>query len=132
MMAATSTSAGSNQINSVELTFRPEDFKVSDAFSWFSFRVTAKEPAAIQIRLKFPDNYARFWPKISTDGLNWDRASEDSVSISKNGKNMQLSLHVDASGTWVAAQELFTQKSYDKWFEELAAHAEIRTAVIGE
>ena len=120
--------------NTVELTFQPEDENVVDAFSWFSFRVTAKAEAAsvIQIHLKFPDAYARFWPKISADGKNWQRATEESVTLTDNGKNMRLSLHVDASGTWVSAQELFTQESYDKWFEELAAHAEIRTAVIGK
>jgi len=118
--------------NTVELTFRPEDYTVSDAFSWFSFRVTAKEAGVIQIRLKFPDAYARYWPKISTDGQNWQRAAEDSVTLTDNGKNMQLRLRVDDSGTWVSAQELVTQESYDQWFEELAAHAEIRTTVIGK
>jgi len=118
--------------DTVELTFRPEDYKVSDAFSWFSFRVAAKEPGAIQIHLKFPDNYARFWPKISIDGRNWTRATEDSVEISKNGKNLQLSLNVDESGVWVSAQELVTQNYYDQWLEELAAHDEIKTAVIGQ
>lgn len=115
----------------VDLTFRPEDHEVSDAFSWFSFRVAAKEPGVIQMRLKFPDNYARFWPKISTDGHTWTRAPNDSVEISKNGKNLRLSLSVDESDVWVSAQELVTQNFYDQWLEELAAHDEIGTTVIG-
>ena len=115
----------------VDLTFRPEDEDVSDAFSWFSFRVAPKEPGAIRMRLEFPDNYARFWPKISTDGHTWTRANDDSVEISKDGKNLQLSLSVDESGVWVSAQELVTQDVYDRWLEELAAHDEISTTVIG-
>jgi len=117
--------------NAVELTFRPEDYKVSDAYAWFSFRVMAKESGDLNIRLKFPAAYARYWPKISTDGSNWERAAAESVSISKNGKNMQLSLRVDDDGAWVSAQELITQDYYDRWLAELSAHEEIRTAVIG-
>lgn len=117
--------------NAVELTFLPEDEKVDSAYSWFSFRVTAKSAGAIQIRLKFPDTYARFWPKISTDGHNWQRAAEDSVTISKNGKAMLLSLSTNPSGLWVSAQELITQDFYDRWLAELEAHEEVYTAVIG-
>lgn len=118
--------------DSVELTFHPEDHKVDSAFAWFSFRLSADEPRKMNIRLKFPKSYARYWPKISTDGQSWTRVAEQAVTVSRNGRNMDLAVNVGPDGTWVSAQELVTQSFYDQWLDELAAHADIRTAIIGK
>ena len=117
--------------DAVELTFHPEDHKVSDAYSWFAFRVSGEENDTLDVTLKFPRAYARFWPKLSTDGHHWDRAAEDAVLVSENGKNMQITLTVGETGTWVAAQELITQAYYDEWFAELAAHEQLEIGEIG-
>ncbi len=118
--------------DSVELTFLPEDDKVDSAFSWFSFHVAAKKHGDLNIDLQFPAAYARFWPKVSTDGHNWERAPEDAVSIADDGKSMKLALSVRDQSLWVSAQELITQDLYDVWLEELAAHDEIKTIAIGQ
>lgn len=117
--------------DSVELTIKAEDCKVTVEQPWFSFRVTPQQAGEIRIRLKFPNAYARYWPKISTDGQNWRRATDDVVSVSDNGKNMDITLSVAASGTWVSAQELLTESFYDRWLAEMAVHSEIQTAIIG-
>ncbi len=116
----------------VELTFRAEDYRVSDAFAWFSFRVAADGPREITIKLHFPDSYARFWPKLSADGHNWIRAPEDGVERSDVGKSMTLTLDVDETGLWVSAQELLTSRYYDDWLVQLDGHFELETEVIGE
>jgi len=117
--------------DSVELTFHPEDDKVDSAFSWFSFRVTAKEARDLDINLRFPDAYARYWPKLSTDGHRWIRADENAVQIAADAKSLNLRLPVPESGIWVAAQELITLPYYRTWLSELAAHEDITTSVIG-
>jgi len=117
--------------NSVELTIRAEDYKVTVDQPWYSFRITSNQPRDINIRLRFPRAYARYWPKISVDGVNWSRAGEESVTVSKNEKNMYISLRTDATGVWVSAQELITQAYYDEWLQQLAAHDEVQTTVIG-
>lgn len=116
----------------VELEFRPEDDQVEDAFAWFAFRISSDRPRQVEIRLRFPVAYARFWPKLSDDGVNWSPADESTVDRSSSGKAMTLTLDVDASGTWVAAQELLTSAWYEQWLEELAAHEDLETAVIGK
>ena len=116
----------------VELTFRAEDYRVGDAFAWFSFRVAADGPREVTIRLQFPDAYARFWPKLSTDGRTWVRAPEDRVERSEVGKSMTLTLDVDETGLWVSAQELLTSRFYDDWLVQLDGHFELETEVIGE
>lgn len=115
----------------VELTIKPEDRKVVVEQPWFSFKVTSQAPDSIRIKLKFPSAYARYWPKLSTDGVTWQRAAADAVSVPENQKSMDLRVEVVPEGTWVSAQELITQSYYDTWFAELAAHEEITVATIG-
>jgi murein tripeptide amidase MpaA len=117
-------------LNSVELTFRAEDHKVDDAFAWFAFRVNSDIAETLNIRLRFPDAYPRFWPKLSSDGATWTRAPEDSVET--NRKDMKLSITTNVGPTWVAAQELLTADWYEEWLSELSAHDELATAVIGQ
>ena len=117
--------------DSVELTFRAENHRVSDAFAWFSFRIAADDPRNVTVKLQFPDSYARFWPKLSANGRDWVRAPEESVERSEVGKSMTLSLDVDESGLWVSAQELLTSRFYDDWLLQLDGHYDLDTGVIG-
>ena len=117
--------------DAVELTFRAEDYRVEDAFAWFSFRVAADGPRNVTLKLQFPDAYARFWPKLSPDGRNWAPAPEDSVSRSDAGKSMTLALDVDETGLWVSAQELLTSRYYEDWLMQLDGHYELQTEIIG-
>jgi predicted deacylase len=117
--------------NSVELTFRNEDFRVSDAFAWFAFRIAARDSRDVDIKMHFPDAYARFWPKLSRDGEEWVSATEDDVERSEIGKSMTLTVPVDETGLWVSAQELLTEDYYDNWLAQLDAHYELRTSEIG-
>jgi len=115
----------------VELTIKPEDQNVVVEQPWFSFKVTAPSDDTIHILLKFPDAYSRYWPKISTDGVTWQRVADDAVSSSKNEKEMEVVVDVAPGGTWVSAQELITQSYYDTWLAELSVHEEITVATIG-
>lgn len=118
--------------DSVELTFRAEDYRVSDAFSWFAFRVATDTPREVTFKLQFPDSYARFWPKLSRDGRSWSRAPDEAVVRSEVGKSMTLTLDVGESGLWVAAQELRTARFYGDWIVQLDTHPELDTEIIGE
>ena len=120
-----------NSEDRVELTIKPEDQNVVVEQPWFSFKVTAPSDDTIHILLKFPDAYSRYWPKISTDGVTWQRAADDAVSTSKNEKEMEVVVDVAPGGTWVSAQELITQSYYDTWLAELSVHEEITVATIG-
>jgi len=117
---------------SIELTFRPEDYKVDDDFSWFSFRVSTSQPGTLKARLKFPNTRARFLPKISNDGLHWTTLPEQARTKSKNGRNLDIEVAVDENGLWISAQELITQSYYDNWLKELSAHDDVTVAVLGK
>ena len=118
--------------NTVELTIRKEDKEVVVDQPWFSFRVTASKPTKLKVRLKFPEAYARYWPKLSNDGATWRRADESAVTFSKSRKKMELVIDVASLATWVSAQEVLTAEYYDKWLQELAAHDDFTVSVIGK
>lgn len=117
-----------------EITIRPEDRRVTVEQPWFAFRVTPQSGAAneVKIRLRFPGAYARYWPKLSTDGQTWSRAPETAVIVSKNGREMEITLPVVETGLWVAAQELLSIAWYEDWMAELGARSDVVTAVIGQ
>ncbi|MBT8100572.1 MAG: succinylglutamate desuccinylase/aspartoacylase family protein [Gammaproteobacteria bacterium] len=115
----------------VEITIRREDKRVTVEQPWYAFYVTVAKPATLKIRLRFPDAYARYWPKLSTDREKWSRAAEQSVQISADRRSLELRLDVDKDGVWVSAQELLTAEYYAEWLAELDQHPGIETQVIG-
>jgi predicted deacylase len=117
--------------DSVVLTFFAEDPHVDTAFSWFAFRVFANNPDTLRIRLRFPEAYARFEPKVSADGVTWETVPADTLRRSSDGKVMDLQVRIGAAPVWVSAQELLTQDFYDDWHEALEEHDEISADVIG-
>lgn len=116
----------------VELTIKPEDHKVVIEQPWFSFNVTSRQPDSLTVRLRFSDGYARFWPKLSSNGKSWTRAADGAVSTSHNGKEMEVVVATGPETTWVSAQELLAQPYYDAWLAQLDAHPELTVATIGQ
>lgn len=116
---------------SFDITIEPEDHKVIIEQPWYAFRVTAATPGELSVRLRFPDGYARYWPKLSTDGRHWARAPASAVEVPASQKSMTLRLSLSAGTHWIAAQELLSNAWYEEWLAELAGHAELSVAVIG-
>ena len=85
----------------------------------------------IDVRLEFEHGYARYWPKFSTDGLNWRPASTDEARVSDDGAVIEISIDTDAPSLWVSAQELLTNDFYEAWVRELAADDAVRVRLIG-
>jgi hypothetical protein len=115
----------------VVLTFFAEDPHVDTLFSWFAFRVSTNDAGILRIRMRFPEAHARFDPKVSANGVDWETIPADSLRRSSDGKVMDLQVRVGAEPVWVSAQELLTQDFYDDWHEALEGHDEISADVIG-
>ena len=116
---------------SATLTIRPEDAPPINDSPWYAFRIYPKSYGEITVRLKFVDGYARYWPKLSTDGVNWRPMDESRAGRSNDGKSMTIRLRVSEDVVWVAAQELLTTSYYDEWIRELAARDDVSTRVLG-
>lgn len=117
---------------SFDITIRPEDYKVVIDQPWFAFRVSVLQPGELRVQLRIPDGYARYWPKLSTNGTDWTRAPDNAVTLSESKKTVDIELTLDHGPLWIAAQELLPSAWYDNWLDGLADREDLTRAVIGE
>lgn len=113
------------------ITVLPEDSPPINNSPWYAFRVSPKRAGEVTVNLQIVDGDARYWPKISTDGRLWRPLDTSDVTRSEARDSFQFRLDVGESTLWVAAQELLTTAWYDSWIQELAAHDDIATRLLG-
>jgi hypothetical protein len=115
-----------------ELEIFPEDEPPINPSPWYGFRISGRAGDEASIRMTFPDAYARYWPKISRDGNNWQALDESRVSIDEEREWMELNIELEQAQLWIAGQELLTRQYYDEWLHELEVHADINTRLLGQ
>jgi hypothetical protein len=115
-----------------ELTLFPEDAPPINTSPWYAFRASGQPGDDVKMRLSFEDGYARYWPKISLDGVQWRPLAEEQVTSTDDGASMELMLELKSAHVWVSAQELLTADYYRHWLNELAANPAITTRPIGK
>ncbi|MBT8048988.1 MAG: succinylglutamate desuccinylase/aspartoacylase family protein [Gammaproteobacteria bacterium] len=116
-----------------DLTLFPEDYPPINKSPWFAFRVSGQPGDEVTVRMQFHDayGYARYWPKISYDGISWRAAPEDSVTVLPDSAGVQLSLTLEQARVWIAGQEILAQDFYRQWINELEAHPALVTTLAG-
>ena len=114
-----------------ELELFPEDDPPINPSPGYAFRISGQAGDQASIRMTFPDAYARYWPKISRDGSNWQPLDESRVSFNGDQELMELNIQLEQAQLWIAGQELITRQYYDEWLHELEANAEINTRLVG-
>lgn len=121
--------ATSGQIN---IEIRPEDKPPINISPWYAMRLVATEPTTVTLSLQFIDGYARYWPKFSVDGQQWQRFDEGAVSINDAGDRLNINVTVGSEALFVSAQELFTAQWYDEWIDSLRAIPEVSVELLGQ
>jgi len=107
---------------------------------WYAFKLWADTKKDVRLALTYLDSYDhRYYPKLSTDGLNWnpldsanyhiDSVYNDKAELTEN-ISMNISLGPDT--LWVSAQELITSKHINHWMKGLAEKPFISMEKIGE
>ena len=120
-----------NRSGAATLIIRPENEPPINQSPWYAFRVNPKEPGAVSITLEYVNGYARYWPKVSLDGIKWQPMDEARVTRSDDRNSMTLRLLLDENTVWVAGQPLITTTYYDEWMQDLSMHDAIETSVLG-
>ena len=114
-----------------EILIRPEDDPPINRSPWYAFRVSSKSTETITVRLDFEHGYARYWPKLSTDGKSWTPAPPESVRRLDDDVAMEISLPPAEGPVWVSGQELITNPYYDEWVTELRDNDAVDLRVMG-
>jgi hypothetical protein len=114
-----------------DLTLFPEDEPPINKSPWYAYRVSGQPGDQVNIRMKFDNGYARYWPKISQDGEQWAPVSADKV-VKTADDQMELTLQLDQARVWVAGQEILARDFYSRWINQLEAHPGVETSLAGK
>lgn len=116
------------------LTIAPEDDGDINCSPWYAFRVTAARKTRIAVKLDYATCGHRYWPKTSTDGVTWTKMPANRVVISGDGdaKTALLTLELDQTPLFIAAQEIFPPAAYDAWLAQLQTHDFVRRDLLGK
>ena len=101
------------------LMIAPEDEGEINCSAWYAFRVTPQRRARLTIDLDYETCGHRYWPKTSTDGVNWTVMPRNRVTIEgeRGERTARISLRVTDQPVFVAAQEILPPSVYDAWLD---------------
>ncbi|MDE0660261.1 MAG: M14 family metallopeptidase [Gammaproteobacteria bacterium] len=114
------------------ITIRPEDSKVEVPMPWYAFRASPKQEGEAIVLMGFVDADAdRFWPKVSLDGINWQRLPDRAVAVSEDKQRLALRIPLAEAPVWIASQRLLTTRFYDTWTLSLSQRPDVAVRVFG-
>ena len=107
---------------------------------WYAFKVWSSEPKEITVQLTYTNSRNRYFPKVSSDGQNFQPMDSSIVSpfevkdwgISNVPETIEMKLNVSADTMWIAAQELWTSSDVDNWMNKIVKLGSTRRSTIGE
>ena len=110
----------------VILTIAPEDAPPINPSPWFGFHVrpkNANEQGTIVVTLRYATAGHRYWPKTSSDGVEWTPLPERNWLAHEDGR-ATLELKPGPEGLYVSAQENLGLDFYREWRDEMAGRFE--------
>ncbi len=126
-----------NAVNGIEgptfeVMIEPENRPVN-ASPWYAFRIRSERRNRILVQLNYGTVQHRYFPKTSTDFLNWTPVDSSAVQYSADRTVAYLNLDLPA-GTelYVAGQEVINSSGVAEWIESLSSRfPTLRPAVAG-
>lgn len=109
---------------------------------WYAFKVWSKTPKSIKVRFTYQNSRSRYYPKISTNAINWaplDTARYEPINMGEGAFGMgaqpeqiQITLDIDENPTWIAAQELTTSGHVKSWIDGICLHKDASQEILGK
>lgn len=118
----------------VVVTIAPEDAPPINCSPWYSFRLHSEKARAVEITLRYEACGHRYWPKVSSDGVNWQYLPQNAVRVSEFGGRDQARITVRTNGEplFVSAQEIIVPATYDAWLDDAERHPEVTRSLLGQ
>ena len=109
---------------------------------WYAFKLWSETEQEITLQLTYQTRgFNRYWPKLSSDGLNWSRLDTSAVVPDTNmvtiaGREfpvaLTMKLDIGPDTLWIAAQELNTSKHVKAWIDGITEQPYASNEVIGK
>ncbi|WP_173206488.1 M14-type cytosolic carboxypeptidase [Sphingopyxis sp. BSNA05] len=118
----------------IEVTLAPEDKPPINCSAWYAFRLTPRKPGKITLMLNYEACGHRYWPKISTDGVNWDYLPKKFVKVEEvDGlKRARVTVKLDNVPLFVSAQEILPPSVYNAWLGQTAKSPAAESWLLGK
>lgn len=116
------------------LTIAPEDQGPINCSAWYAFRITPLRKGRITIDLNYETCGHRYWPKTSTDGVNWTYLAPDQVTVEgeRGEQTARISVQVDDEPVFVSAQEILPPSVYAAWLDGFDGQPFVRRSLLGQ
>jgi len=118
-----------NGIYSGQIT--PENHPINNS-AWFAFNAWARQTMTVHITLHYSNGVHRYWPKTSTDKVNWTPLDSSQVIVVEDESSATFELNLGPDTLWIAGQELITNDVFDRWQQKLTKLPYTRHQVLGE
>lgn len=115
----------------VSLEITPESAGKINPSPWYAFRIAPQGAKSATLTLRYAGTVHRYPPKVSTDGVNWDRLDDSFVAILEDGVAAEITVPLGDGEVWVAAQEIVPPQLYREWGEKIARDTGFAPAVLG-
>ena len=109
---------------------------------WYGFKVWSETTQEIKINFSYQGSRSRYYPKISSDGINFKtldstrfkliNPGEGEFGIKAAPERIEISIDVNDKPTWVTAQELYTSTRVKQWVDSLSQKSFITNYEIGK
>jgi len=118
----------------VSITLAPENEPPINCSPWYAFRLHSAGESEAQVRLSYTACGHRYWPKISTDGTNWEFLDPARVEVREFAGSDIALLTIPTNGApiFVSAQEIFVPATYDAWLDEVESTGKVRRSLLGQ
>lgn len=108
---------------------------------WYAFKVWTNSPREITVKLSYQDSRSRYYPKISSDGVNFKpldslffkaiNPGEGEFGIKSAPEFAEITLQVKTEPVIVSAQELYTSSRVKSWVDSLSQKPFVSNYPIG-
>ena len=118
----------------IAITISPEDEPPINCSPWYAFRVHSAQATQVAIRLSYTECGHRYWPKTSTDGVNWEYLDPSNVDLREFAGRAFAELTVTTNGAplFVSAQEIVVPSTYDAWMDGLEGESSVERYLLGQ
>ncbi len=118
----------------LSISIEPEDAPPINCSAWYAFRLTPQKAGNITVNLTYEHCGHRYWPKTSSDGINWTNLPQDAVEAyeADGVKQAKITLTLADQPLFVAGQEIISSTSYRQWIDRHASSPFVETWSLGQ
>lgn len=107
----------------------PESVPINPS-PWYGFSIRARQSTTVRVEFRYRHGRQRYWPKLSRDGVHWQRAAKGAFTQGADG-NSVLTVQVGPQPLRVFAQPPIGPVDFVRWEAGLQTTGRVHSRVIG-